>query len=120
MVAQALARGNTGGPAVTLADARSATNVGCIEPVIPGKDSGYLYYSMPNLAAIMEQVLTNGRGRRGMGPERIDHLFWRWLGPLAGLATGDPRGFQSFDEVLTAYRRQHAGTGLDGPRADAV
>jgi len=92
MVAQALARGTMGGPAVTLEDARSATNVGCIELVIPGKDSGYFYYPAPNLGLCMELVMTNGVRRsdgKRIGPE-----------------TGDPRKFKSFEELQEAYLTQ--------------
>lgn len=92
MVAQALARGTMGGPSVTLADARSATNVGCIELVIPGKDSGYFYYRAPNLGLCMELVMTNGVRRsdgKRIGPE-----------------TGDPRKFKSFEELREAYLEQ--------------
>jgi len=94
MVAQALARGDMGGPMVTLADARSAANVGCLELVIPGKDSGYLYVAGHNLALAMELVLTNGVRRSD--------------GEKMGLETGDPRQFKSFEELRQAFRRQIA------------
>ncbi|MGR3294747.1 MAG: glycyl radical protein [Candidatus Bathyanammoxibius sp.] len=104
MVAQALARGGAGGRPVTLEDARSASNVGCLELAIPGKDSGYLVIGGTNLAAAMELVLTNGV-RRSDG-ERI------------GLETGDPRQFKSFEEVQEAFRQQVAwmrrNTQIDG------
>lgn len=58
-----IARGSSGGPAVTLKDARSAAPIGCSELGIPGKDSGYLHYGGPNLAAAMELVLANGYSR---------------------------------------------------------
>jgi formate C-acetyltransferase len=93
MVDQALARGGSGGPAVTLEDARSANGVGCIELVIPGKDSGYGVFSyIVNLGAAMEFVLTNGWSRH----------YNRQM----GARTGDPRKFESFDQVLEAFRRQ--------------
>jgi formate C-acetyltransferase len=91
-VAQMLARGTTGGPAVTLEDARNASNVGCLELVVPGKDSGYLYTGGQNLAMAMELALTNGRRRSD--------------GKLIGEETGDPRQFKSFDEVREAFRKQ--------------
>ena len=93
-VAQVLARGDTGGPVPTLHDARSAANVGCLELVIPGKDSGYLYTASHNLALAMELVMTNGR-RRSDG-QRI------------GAETGDPREFKSFDQVQAAFHEQVA------------
>jgi formate C-acetyltransferase len=92
MVSQALARGTMGGPPITLEDARSATNVGCIELVIPGKDSGYFYYRAPNLGTCMELVMTNG-------VRRTD-------GKRIGVETGDPRKFTSFEEVQEAYLKQ--------------
>ena len=92
MVAQALARGNMGGPMVTLQDARSSSNVGCLELVIPGKDSGYLYVTGHNLAVALELALTNGV-RRSDG-EKI------------GDETGDARKFTSFEEVREAFRQQ--------------
>ena len=94
MIDQALARGSMGGPPVTLQDARSAANVGCLELVIPGKDSGYIYYDSCNLASIMELVLTNGLRRSD--------------GKRIGAETGDPRAFQSFEDVKEAFASQVA------------
>ncbi|MDP7446874.1 MAG: pyruvate formate lyase family protein, partial [Candidatus Thalassarchaeaceae archaeon] len=94
MVDQALARGSMGGPPMTLADARSAAPIGCLELGIPGKDSGYLFFGQPNLASVLELVLTNGV-RRSSGEE---------VGPK----TGDARLFKSFDEVQEAFRKQLA------------
>jgi formate C-acetyltransferase len=91
-VAQILARGSLGGPAPTLEDARLASNVGCLEFVVPGKDSGYLYITMHNLAQAMELALNNG-------VSRID-------GQKIGAETGDPRNFQSFEDVQEAFRKQ--------------
>ena len=94
-VAQALARGSMGGPPMTLEDARSASNVGCLELVIPGKDSGYLYFAnYSNHALAMDLVMTNGV-RRSDGKE-------------VALQTGDPRQFKSFEEVQAAFREQLA------------
>jgi len=94
MVAQALARGTMGGPSVTLEDARSAANVGCLEVAIPGKDSGYLYIGVNDLASALELALNNGI-------RRID-------GRKTGAETGDPRHFASFQEIQKAYRKQLA------------
>jgi len=94
-IAQALARGTMGGPAVTLEDARSASNVGCLELVIPGKDSGYLYFThYSNHALAMDLVMTNGIRRSDR--KRI------------GAETGDPRQFSTFEEVQAAFRQQLA------------
>jgi len=104
MVDQALARGTMGGPSMTLEDARAASPQGCFELVIPGKDSGYLYFPMPNLAACMELVMTNGGGRsdeKKSGPGAR-----RRYSSLKGIETGDPRQFESFEEVQEAFRKQ--------------
>jgi len=93
-VAQVLARGDTGGPIVTLEDARSAANVGCLELVVPGKDSGYLYTASHNLALALELVMTNGVRRSD--------------GKKIGAETGDPRQFKSFEDVQTAFHEQVA------------
>ena len=93
MVSQALARGTLSAPSITLEHARSADPIGCCEPVIPGQDSGYSYMGgLCNLAAAMEFVMTNGWSR----------VYNRKM----GLETGDPRQFNSFEEVKEAYRRQ--------------
>ena len=99
MVDQALARGTMGGPPVTLEDARAASPQGCFELVIPGKDSGYLYFPMPNFAACMELVMTNGGSTSGTGRKGVERR---------GIETGDPRQFTSFEEVQEAYIRQLA------------
>ena len=95
MIAQALARASTGGAPMTLEDARSAANVGCLELVIPGKDSGYLYYThYTNHALTLDLVMTNGVRRSD--------------GRKIGVETGDPRQFESFDEVREAFHQQLA------------
>lgn len=91
-VAQMLARGSMGGPMVTLEDARGASNVGCLELAVPGKDSGYLYIGQDNLALYLELALNNG-------VRRMD-------GMKMGASTGDPRKFKSFDEVKAAFFEQ--------------
>jgi|TARA_Y100000310_G_scaffold343297_1_gene450231 formate C-acetyltransferase len=93
-ISQCLARGNMGGPMVTLADARNSSNVGCLELVIPGKDSGYLYIGGHNLAAALELALNNG-------VRRSDNK-------QIGVETGDARTFQSFAEVQEAFKKQVA------------
>ncbi len=108
MILQALARGSSGGPDVTLEDARSACPQGCGELVIPGKDSGYWFFTMPNLAACLELALTNG-------VKRSD-------GRQVGLETGDARQFSSFEEVQDAFRAQLANlrikTQIDGTKRE--
>jgi len=94
-VDQALARGVSGGPAITLEDARAATAIGCSENGIPGKEAGYLHTSFAtNLAGYVELVMTNGWSRSA--------------GRKVGVETGDPRRFTSFEEVREAYRKQLA------------
>ena len=94
LVDQALGRGSMGGPPITLEDARSATPMGCIEPGIPGKDSGYLNIFGARLATAMELVMTNGWSQH-------DHR-------KIGLETGNPRQFKSFEEVREAFHKQVA------------
>jgi formate C-acetyltransferase len=92
LTTQMLARGNMGGAPVTLALARTATPVGCYEPVLMGLDSGYFYGGYFNLAAVCELVLTNGVSRR----------YKKRIGP----ETGDPRGFADFEAFRSAYEAQ--------------
>ena len=87
-----LARGNLGGAPVSLEDARMASNVGCLELVVPGKDSGYLYTAMHNLALAAELALNNGVSRA--------------TGNTIGAETGNPRHFETFEDVQEAVRRQ--------------
>jgi len=89
-----LARGTKGGPCITLPLARKATPVGCYEPVIPGKDSGYMFGGFFNMAAVMELVFTNG--------------YSRYYNRKIGLETGDPCTFASFDDFKKAYHTQLA------------
>lgn len=91
-ISQMLARGGAGAKPVTLADARSASNVGCLELVIPGKDSGYLVTAGTNLALALELALNNG----------VSRVKGKRFGP----ATGDPRSFTSFADVQEAFLTQ--------------
>jgi pyruvate formate-lyase/glycerol dehydratase family glycyl radical enzyme len=76
---------------IGLQDARSGSVNGCVSCNCDGKDrmasSGYF-----NLAKCLELALNNG----------IDHLSGEQLGPR----TGNPSGFQSFDDVVQAFREQ--------------
>lgn len=92
LTTQMLARGSAGGAPVTLALARTATPVGCYEPVLMGLDSGYFYGGYFNLAAVCELALTNGASRR----------YKKRIGP----ETGDPRAFADFEEFRSAYKAQ--------------
>jgi pyruvate formate-lyase/glycerol dehydratase family glycyl radical enzyme len=77
----------------TLADARSGSINGCVEPYCDGRDrtasSGYF-----NLAKCLELALNDG----------VDRLTGEQLGPK----TGDPAGFASFDRLVEAFRAQVA------------
>jgi pyruvate formate-lyase/glycerol dehydratase family glycyl radical enzyme len=77
----------------TLEDARASSLNGCVACFCDGKDrmasSGYF-----NLAKCLELALNDGR----------DRLTGERLGP----ATGDPRAFASFDDVLRAFQAQVA------------
>ena len=92
LTTQMLARGSAGGAPVTLALARTATPIGCYEPVIAGLDSGYMFGGYFNMAAVLELVLTNG--------------YSRYYKQEIGTETGDPRTFATFEDFREAYRKQ--------------
>jgi formate C-acetyltransferase len=75
----------------TLADARASSLNGCVATFCDGKDrmasTGYF-----NLAKALELALNDG----------VDRLSGERLGP----ATGDPRAFAAFDDVMAALRTQ--------------
>jgi formate C-acetyltransferase len=77
----------------TLEDARASSLNGCVAGFCDGKDrmasSGYF-----NLAKCLELAMNDG----------LDRLTGERLGP----ATGDPRAFDTFDDVLRAFRAQVA------------
>jgi len=89
-----LARGSLGGPRVELEDARDHAMMGCVEPQMAGMDAGYSNGGVFNLGACMEFVMTNG----------VSRAFQRKV----GAETGDPRKFESFDQVLSAFEKQVA------------
>ncbi len=72
-------------------DARAGGSSGCVEVGAFGKENYNLtgYFNMPK---VFEIALHNGTDPR--------------TGKTIGLATGDPRSFRSFEELLDAYRRQ--------------
>lgn len=83
----------TGGPPITMEDARGFASVGCQEPMLSGLD-GLNPSGIINGALALELALNNGVGRltqKNLGPE-----------------TGDPRQFTSFEEILDAYQKQIA------------
>ncbi len=89
----------------TLEDARDSSLNGCVAGFCDGKDrmasSGYF-----NLAKCLELALNDG----------ADRLTGERLGP----ATGDPRGFTSFDDVLAAFTAQVEHFADEKVRYDAV
>jgi len=77
---------------VPVEDAREWAALGCSEPVIPGKTDSWGNSGQVSLAKCLELALNDGRCR----------LTGKRLGP----ATGDPRDFTSFPEVMTAFKKQ--------------
>jgi pyruvate formate-lyase/glycerol dehydratase family glycyl radical enzyme len=79
------------GIGITLPEARDYVPIGCVETAPPNVwgrlNGGYL-----NLAKIVELALNNGK--------------CRVLGEQVGPKTGDPRQFDSFNQVLEAFKAQ--------------
>ncbi len=76
----------------TLEDARNYGVVGCLEPNAQGKSFCSTFAVQFSGIKCLEFALTNG----------IDNIF----GYPAGLETGDPASFKSFDEVWQSYDQQ--------------
>jgi formate C-acetyltransferase len=105
-----LARGNLNNMPVSLEDARNAVEVGCQEPFIPGKDGLDTTPGFTNVALALEFALNNGKKRYtadNSGPIDWEKVM-SFLNIGTGLETGDPRRFQSFEEVQAAYCKQVA------------
>lgn len=75
----------------SLEDSRDYAIVGCVEPTGSGDTFACTGGNDLKLGGVLEMVLTNG-GYRLMGGQ--------------GLPTGDPTRFETFDEVMDAFRRQ--------------
>jgi formate C-acetyltransferase len=75
----------------SLQDAREGGCSGCIEVGAFGKEA-YLLTGYLNVPKILEVTLNNG----------VDPM----TGKLAGLKTGDPLQFKSFEELYDAFKRQ--------------
>ena len=75
----------------TVADARCGGASGCVEAGAFGKES-YILTGYLNLVKILEITLHNGIDPR--------------TGERLGIETGDPRGFISFADLLTAFKKQ--------------
>jgi len=78
----------------SLADARDYGIIGCVEPTSDGNTFGCTSGNDLSFVAALEMALLNGRLR----------LMGRRIGP----ATGDPRRFRTFEELLNAFKRQVA------------
>jgi len=77
----------------SLADARSAGVSGCVESGAFGKEA-YILTGYFNLPKVLEITLNNG----------IDPMSGKKIGP----ETGDPRTFQTFDQLWQAFCKQVA------------
>jgi len=75
----------------SLKDAREGGCSGCIEVGAFGKEA-YILTGYLNVPKILEVTLNNG----------IDPV----TGKVAGIATGDPRDFKSYDELYEAFNKQ--------------
>lgn len=76
---------------VTMEDARDYSISGCVEPV-PPHCNGETNAAMSNIGKALEFALNDGK----------DRLNGKQVGPK----TGDPRDFQTIDDVLDAFRVQ--------------
>ncbi|MCL4181432.1 MAG: formate C-acetyltransferase/glycerol dehydratase family glycyl radical enzyme, partial [Verrucomicrobia bacterium] len=75
----------------TLEDARAGGCSGCVEVGAFGKEA-YILTGYFNLVKVLELTLHNGLDPR--------------TGKQLGLPTGDPRTFQSYEQLFAAFRRQ--------------
>ena len=75
----------------SIVDARNGGASGCVETGAFGKES-YILTGYFNLTKILEITLNNGIDPR--------------TGKQIGIETGDPKSFQTFDELLEAYKKQ--------------
>ena len=75
-------------------DARDYAVIGCVEPTSDGNTFGCTSGNDISLVGALEMALHNG--------------YLRMTGRRLGPATGDPRRFQSFDQMLAAYQKQVA------------
>lgn len=75
----------------TVQDARTGGTSGCVETGSFGKEA-YILHGYLNVPKILELTLNNG----------VDPL----TGKKVGIATGDPLGFTSFDDLYDAFEKQ--------------
>ncbi len=76
----------------TLEDARSYLSIGCYEPAVDGKEAACTTNIEVNLAKVVELALHDG----------VDPPSGKQIGPH----TGDPRQFESFEELFDAFTKQ--------------
>lgn len=89
-----LARGTMGGPPVPLELARTSGAIGCNEPHVANYDSEFNVGPFLLLPQMLELALSDG--------------WSRYHGKYMGVRTGDPRTFQTFEELQEAYLKQLA------------
>lgn len=77
---------------ISLRDARDYSIVGCSSIQPTRKDKGAHNAGYLNIAACLEFTLLRG--------------YWRKGKRNMGIDVGDPRGFETFDELMEAYRKQ--------------
>ena len=75
----------------SIEDARCGGTSGCVETGNFGKEA-YILTGYFNLPKVVEITLNDGTDPR--------------TGKKIGIQTGDPRGFQTYDELVSAFRRQ--------------
>ncbi|MDZ7623962.1 MAG: pyruvate formate lyase family protein [Ignavibacteriaceae bacterium] len=75
----------------SIVDARNGGASGCVETGAFGKES-YILTGYFNLTKILEITLNNG-----LDPQ---------TGKQIGIQTGEPKSFQTFDELIEAYKKQ--------------
>jgi pyruvate formate-lyase/glycerol dehydratase family glycyl radical enzyme len=80
----------------TVNEARDYGIIGCVEPSSSGNTFSCTSGNDISLAGALELVLNNGK--------------LRMMGKRTGLKTGKLKNFQSFDEILAAYKEQLSNT----------
>ena len=75
----------------SIEDARCGGTSGCVETGAFGKEA-YILTGYFNLPKVLEITLNNGRDPRS--------------GKRIGIETGDPRAFQTYEELFAAFRQQ--------------
>ncbi len=76
----------------TTQDARDYVIIGCVEPTGQGNSFAATGRMFMNLPGVLELILNNG--------------YSNMSGMVDGLETGDPSGFETFDDLLDAFTQQ--------------